>query len=251
MTTKDLIKVPTYLQKQGELGVNNIGIEDMQIPRLKIVQGPSQIKQALPQIKDGEIYNTLTNEIYKQPVIVFLLLFWKSHVWFSEDFKLLCTSYDDIVTGEKIVFGNHPELLNDPDSATLSFNYMLIPKNDLMKMPFPLIFSCMSTATKPARQLNGLLKRNAAQKIPIFGQSIEITTKLVQFTKGQSYHPVFKMSEYATEEEFAILSELYKISLKVHSQNLKRDLENEIADDKNVTEDETSDAKKTEKVIPF
>jgi len=216
---KDIIVVPKYLTTvdSSELGTDSIDASDIQIPRLKIVQGSSQIKTQFPSFKDSEFYNSVSNENYGNKVSFFVLLHWKSMVWFSDDFKLRCISYRDAITGEEIVFGNECEYcLTHPEEGKKSHNYMIVLEQDLKtaieknEMPFPLIFSCMSAAIKYARQLNGKLKTNSFKRIPIYGQLIEVVTELEKFRKGQAYMPKFSYKRYPDEKEFVLLRELYR-----------------------------------------
>ena len=218
MTTKALEKVPNYLvQEDNDLGVDSIGPEDIQIPRLKIVQGPSQIKQDFPKkFRDGDIYNSLTKMNLGDEVEFFVLNHWKSNVWFSEDFKMIGTTYFDKATKQEIFVGQDEEYCRShKDEAINSHNYMIVMADELEEgkpVPFPIIFSCASAAVKSARQLNGRILENANKKLPIWSQLVSMTTILQKFTKGSAYLPDFSYPRYATKGEAAKLQQLFKAS---------------------------------------
>lgn len=208
--------LPTYLQvKDDELGTDTIDPNDIVIPRLKIVQSTTQVKQ-VANLKDGEFYNSLTNEPYGAQVSIFVLLYWKSRVWFTDDFKMRGTIYMDAATKEQIKFGNEIEFCESNwDKGIDAFNYMVVTDKELNnalkkgELPFPSIYSCMSASMKYARQLNGKLKADSLKKLPIYSHLITIKTQLEKFTKGQAFMPHFEYGRVANESEFKFLKELH------------------------------------------
>ena len=210
--------VPSYLQvPDADLGNDNIDASDIVIPRVKIVQPTSNAaKESIKGIKDGDLYNTLGMESYGNELSFFVLLFWKSRVWFSDDFKLLGTHYLDATTKEEIWFGGQVEQCKTNwDAGKDSFNYMVLPEEDLKQalktkeIPFPCIFSCISAAMGKARQLNGKITTNAMKRIPIYGQLITMTTVAQKFPKGTAYMPLFSYGRYANQAEFSFMQELH------------------------------------------
>jgi len=216
-TQLQIVKPPTYLQvKEGELGTENIDQTDIQVPRLKIVQATSTVKQINNNLADGDLYNSLTGESYGNTLNIYILFHWKSRIWFSDELKLIAAIYKDPNSGSEIAIGDTDYATNNPDEGKDSHNYLVIPVKDIenairnKEIPFPMIFSCISAAIKYARQLNGKLKTNSFKRIPIYGQQVKVTTELVKFTKGQAYMPLFSFGEYAPQNHFALLTALYK-----------------------------------------
>lgn len=211
-TTSIAAAVPDYL-KTNDMGVDNIKSSDMVIPRLKIVQGLSRVKDENDALKEGEFYHTLTKESMGNSVIFYVLFFWPSLIWFSEDQKFLGSEHND---GSQLVrIGD----INFDDMAVRSkalgaFNYMICLSKDITSGTLPeiLIYSATSAAQRPARNLNGKLKYNAQKQVPIWGQKIKMTTLKKQFPRGSAYMPQFQFGSFASEGEAAVLKELYNMA---------------------------------------
>lgn len=198
--------VPAYLQSD-DLGVDTIGQKDIIIPRLKIIQPTTKDKDE--GWKDGYLYNSMTRESSKS-IEMFILMYWPSTIWFSEDFKMLGQTYIDASTKHEVIVGQP----GDPDKGKSCYNYMVL--TDIEKaletkeIPIPSIFSCMSAAQKTARQLNSKLMLNAqSKKIPIWAQLVEVKTVLQKFDKGQAYMPVFAFPRLANKEEADLLKQAF------------------------------------------
>lgn len=212
--TNDL---PAYLQVKDDLGVENIESSDVVIPRIKICQSTStQIKEEVQGIKDGDIYNSLTKEVYGDTINLVILLYWKSTIWFTDDFKLIGTIYKDIATGEEIQLGNDiKHCLEHKNEGIDAFNYMVLTDKELgqaiktKSIQFPSIFSCLSAAMGNARQLNGKLKTNSLDRIPIYAQVVTVKTQLKKFSKGQAFMPTFSYPRYVNEQEMVFLKEFH------------------------------------------
>jgi len=211
--------VPAYLKtRQEDLGVDSIEPQDIVIPRMKICQGQSGIKDII-KINDGQFYNSVTNDVYGERVSFFVLLHWKSTVWFTDDFKLRGIIYKDAETKEEVHFGQDIEacIKNiEKDPGINAHNYFIIGERELSDavknndFPLPVVYSCQSAAVKSARQLNGKLKTNAVSRgIPIYGQLIQASSIKEKFEKGSAFMPVFEYGRYANQNEFKFLSELH------------------------------------------
>lgn len=217
--------IPAYLQvKDNELGTEGIGSSDIVIPRLKICQGlSSAAKKDIPELKDGNFY-TNTGDLIGDKFSFFVLMFWRSTVWFSADKKLLLTTFIDPDTKENVIFGSDqdlaklsPEQLAKKEIKMMdSHNYMIIGEKAITsalkkgEMPFPMIYSGGSASIKYCRQLNGKLKTNSLKKIPIYGQLVNVSSSLDTFKKGSAYMPRFTFGRFAEQDEFTFLKEFHK-----------------------------------------
>lgn len=223
--TKSL-EVPKYLQDvdANMMGVDTIEAEDIQIPRLKILQGSSKIKTEKPELnlKEGTYYNSITGEDYGNSLEMYILLTWKSQVWFTEDFKLKCISYKDIKTKEIITFGDCDNC--DLADSNRTYNYQFIMKDELEsavannRIPIPMMMHWGSAASTYAKQLNGKLKTNAQRGIPIYGQRVKMTTFLKPFKIAPAYMPQFSYGKFPTEDEFKLLKILYSYAVSLQSR---------------------------------
>ena len=217
---KEAAGVPAYLvSKDGDLGNEGISPNDVRIPRLKITQKSSKYTDKV-EIKNGEIYNTLTGKNMGASIEFHVLLMWKSFVWFSEDFKMLGTKYRDIVTNEEVIMGTPGK----PDNAKESWNYMVITREDLAtciknhQLTFPSIFSCISASLSGARQLNSKIQINANQKVPCWAQIVSMTSEAKEYPKGTAWMPVFKFPGFCNETEVKALKALRENCKKLYQQ---------------------------------
>lgn len=209
---------PDYLRTGKNLGTENMTNEDIVIPRLKICQGLSEIHKTNKEIKDGDYYNSLTNEIVVNPTF-FVLAHWKTTVWF-EARKLAAIQVWDAENGAYSIVGPNPEVAQRKEGdknfvePTQAQNYMLVLGSDVQKaikkgeMPMPIIMSCQSAGIRAARKLNGKLKTNGLQGVPIYGQAVSAVTVEEKFTDGNAFMPVFSFGRYATEDEFKFLTKM-------------------------------------------
>lgn len=62
----DKSKMPAYLDASDNLGNENIGSEDVVLPRLDILQQMSAATARVPNAKAGMLYNTVTDELYDE-----------------------------------------------------------------------------------------------------------------------------------------------------------------------------------------
>ena len=231
--TNDLstIEIPKWLQVgKDDLGTDGIESGDIQMPRIKLCNPASMIDKAGIGVSDGELFDVVTGKVFGKSLIMFPLLTWKSKVWFSDSFTLLCTQYLNKETGQTTEFGSDTSVINDKDKEGRSkgkdsYNFMVITEEELQKaiaensMPFPTAFSTVGTANKPTKQLNGKLKMNAMRSIPIYGQAVEITTKLVPNKKGTDFYiPQYAYPRFANEKEFAMLKVLHEKAKTLQSR---------------------------------
>lgn len=242
LPAKQAADVPAYMRgMQGDLGVDSIEPQDIVIPRMKICQGQSGIKD-LVSIEDGQFYNSVTNEVYGEKIQFFVLLHWKSTIWFSDDFKLRGIIYKDAETKEEVHFGQDIEECiknQDEDPGINAHNYFIISERELAEaisnndFPLPIVYSCQSAAVKAARQLNGKLKTNAVSRsIPIYGQLITASSYKEKFEKGSAFMPVFEYGRYAMEKEFKFLNKLHsKCKLLQKRQDVQESSAKEGSDD--------------------
>ena len=118
-------QTPSYLTqvKGDDLGISSIKPEDVTIPRLKIVQSTSRTaKKTNKELEEGMYYNHVTFNSYGNKLTFFVLLFWDSTVWFTDDFKMMGSKRSDVVTGRTIFNGDEDYCKSHEGNE--SFNYI-------------------------------------------------------------------------------------------------------------------------------
>jgi len=230
MTTKNTpakkpqAEVPAYLNQGPALGVDNIGMEDIVIPRLKIVQGQSRAKANNKKLIDGAWYHSVTENIICPPdeaLTLYFLLKWGGRIIFDDNLKFVASEYTDYNSKETIAIG---EPVDDKDPRWIDcINYFVVTQADLIDgiksgvAPDPFIYSAMSASMTPAKKLNSHFKAAGKRNFSMFAHRIIATTQMQKFDKGNAFMPVFTPKGYASEKEFAGLKALYKICSKLAS----------------------------------
>ena len=205
--------LPSYLPKDIDTGTDTIGSEDVIIPRIKIVQAMSAIKDTL-SVNEGQFY-TADGTLIEDILECFVLLHWKSKVWFSEDQKLDGIEFTDAATKQRIQAGpKMQEILADPQwyaSGDDCNNYMIVRREALSGggVPTVYLYTAQGAANKYAKQLNSKLKANGRNGIPIYCQSVMMGTTKEKFNQGSAFMPQFTYGDFATEAEFTILKKMF------------------------------------------
>jgi hypothetical protein len=89
----------------GGSGLQNVNETDQLVPRLQIAAGTSkQIMKGdekhIPGLQVGEIFNTVTKEVYGDSVAVIPVWFSKNRILFDKDWKIECSSPDGVKGGK-------------------------------------------------------------------------------------------------------------------------------------------------------
>jgi len=221
-TTKQVAKkeegLPAYMTQDKGMGTEDISMDDIVIPRLKICQPLSEVKQANKAMKDGSFYDSVSADELGESVNVYILLKWNSVIWFDNQ-KLIATQYTDAETKKVETIGIPP----DGVKGISCFNYMVVLSSDLQSAiksgvaPKILIYSASSAAQKSARKLNGILQSNGNKGVSIFANRITIGSEVVKFDKGSAFMPVFSTKKYASKLEYVALKELHIACKKMQS----------------------------------
>ncbi len=80
------------VQTNSELmGTDNIGKEDLIMPRIKVVQAMTKEKH---ESQPGEWLHNISGKGYGKEVTVIPIVHWKSNIMFNDALKIECRSYD-------------------------------------------------------------------------------------------------------------------------------------------------------------
>lgn len=200
--------------KQSQRGNENVGVEDLVIPRLEIVQGSSPaLKPGDPGYiegaKQGDLINSVTNRVYGREVFVVPVHYTKQWlVWkkFSEgggfygayptpaEAKERC----ELEGGEK----NHIESVDTPTHLCLLVNHAEGRVEEIM-IPMTRTKAKVSRAWNTTIRLSGLDR---------FGRAYRIGTALEKNKKNQEYW------NYVVAQSGAPAKALYDLAEKLFTQ---------------------------------
>lgn len=182
----EIAAIPDYLKQHvgSNAGNENVGQDDLLIPRLSIAQTgmSAQLKKSsdkyIPGLQPGELFNTVTNEIYGTKVRVVPILFFKNFIDFVpiKEGGGVRAMYNGI--------GEVPKGMLDfkdgnPPQVTEFKNRLSLIIRDGHK-PELVVASFKSSGLKTAKKWNQLI---ASTNMPAYARSyvLEVKTK----TKGE------------------------------------------------------------------
>jgi len=164
---------PDYI-KEGSRGQEEVSLRDMVLPRLGLCQTNSRARNKnnekyIKGLEEGQLFNTLTGEIYGEKVQIVPLFFYHSRIMFrdmNEGGGIICQAPD----GKKCQLNNGGPCLHsmwgpkgEPPECNEFFNYpSLVYKGPGEQTNDLIIVSLKTTGLEAGRNLNSMIRmRNA------------------------------------------------------------------------------------------
>lgn len=208
--------LPAFMHGDMGAGKTDIGSEDLEQPRLKLMQGLSKELEAYNDLRPGNFFHTSSEEIFAEPFVGVPLFYEKRYIlWRPQDdgggilaraddgvhwspsegeFEVKLNKADG---GAKVVWKlastvaqsglanwgtQNPEDSNSPPAATLMYNYLLaFPDHpDLM----PAVFTFQRSGIKQGKRFNTRLKTTRG---PIYGSKFMFTPIQETNSRGQDF----------------------------------------------------------------
>jgi hypothetical protein len=238
-----LAERPSYLGQESR-GSEEVTIQDITIPRLSMVQdlSPQRKKNNAEYIEgceEGMTFNTVTNELYADPVIfvpVYFRLEWL--VWKHRDagggLQGVCATQEEAVA----LVGAHPlagqmtekqEPVLEVQDTAQHFGLLLDP-NSPAEDPraTEIVVSMSKSQLKPSRQLNSQVRIAGGDR---FDRYYRLSAVQVDGARGEYYNWKVEQLGFVAEAVFAQAEALYESVVSG-----KRDVER---DDETSEEEET------------
>jgi hypothetical protein len=179
-----LADIPEFMRADigSSEGTEGLGMDDVQMPRLAIAQ--TQTPAMLPnraeyirELKLGDLFNTLTGDIYEQPV-EFIVVRRDPPRWieFDEDRKVVDR---DVRPGDPRTFWTDAidektkQKYRKKPIATQFYDFVVLLLPDFQ----PIALSFSRTGIKAAKRLNGLIK-TSLPPLPVYARKFVMETKL-------------------------------------------------------------------------
>lgn len=188
-TTKEssLAIVPAHLKQYVgmEDSEREVGREDMLIPRLAVAQAgmSPELKKNnelfIEELKEGQLFNTVTNEIYGEKATVIPLFFSKNWIEFAPNMGGVMGQYSDVseLPKDGLQWGRDDEGKPVPPRITEFKNRMCLIKTEAGYQP--IVVSFKKGEVKFSDQWNSQIKfARMFDGLPCFGHSYTITSKL-------------------------------------------------------------------------
>lgn len=186
-------QVPAHIRQDSNRGSENVGVKDLVVPRLEIVQGlspavkrgdPGFIKGAMP----GMFSNSVTRQLYGEEIMVV-------PVWY--DLQYLVWRDRKQGSGEGGFFGAYPDMIEASERASQEGgaqngiviidtpqHLCLLPNFETGQIE-EIMISMPRTKAKISRQWNSMIKLAGGDR---FGRVYKLTTVLQKNAKGDFYN---------------------------------------------------------------
>jgi len=218
-------EIAEMLGQEGAQGLENVGADEIQLPRLAVLQPMSPLVTD-NKARAGEIVNLLTGDNYGKECFMYPLLYWTSRTqWASKELnsEIECQARDGIHGTNKDVAhagGNCamcPMAKWHEDKAprcTQFKNILLIPFNDPASLgdSVPAVYSGKRASIQPVNKFlsAAIALRLNGKKMPLWSSLYKLSTKKEQNDKGTYYMPVIERVGYIESKEvFGYLKETY------------------------------------------
>lgn len=232
VATPSNLNLPAFLQAregQAARGTEGVGMEDLVIPRLELVQSLSPCLEEgtgafIDGAKPGMLYNNVTRELYGRMVSVIPVSFKKEYIVWKDRKKgggfvgaFSTADEADAVMASQEVPGDHR--VNDTANQ---FCLLIHPETgDLIEI----VVSMAVTKLKVSRQWNTLIRINGGDS---FARVYELGSFLDENKAGEKYHNfTIKNVGYVSELQYKRAEELYEV---VSSGAAKMSRDDEVID---------------------
>ncbi len=208
---------------EGERGQENVGLEDLSIPRVDIIQSLSpQRKKNDPAYiegaEEGLIFNNVTSRIYGN-VISFVPVYYRKEwlLWkLQSEGGGFCGAYpnEQEARNEMAVKGLNPEQHEIVDTAQ-QFGLVVMPDGQIDEV----VLSMAKSKMKVNRQLNTMIKMSGGDR---FSRAYELKAVQVNGPKGDYYNFNVRSLGYISEELYHQAEKLYE-AISVGQRDVNRE----------------------------
>jgi hypothetical protein len=232
--------LPAHMQNDVGMGKENIGQADMDIPRLKLIQGLSKELQLYDDLKTGNFFHTATEAIFDQPFRVVPIFMDKQYIlWrpLENGGGILARAADGVhwapsagefeVKLDRKDGGNkvkwklqptvqqsglanwgtmNPENNNSPPAATLMYNFLLAFPDEPDQLPAVLTFQ--RSSIKIGRKFMTKLK---TVRTPLFGSVFTLSSFIDHNSAQQDFQNINIVGAGLVEDP-----ELYQMYKDLH-----------------------------------
>jgi len=178
---------PEYIKKGAGRGSEEVTTTDMVLPRLEIVQALSPIKEVDPGVKDGQLFNSVTQEIigdfcYFVPVYYRMeYLVWKDADQGGGFFGSHATEADaQARVSQEVQGGENPDHLEIVDTP-VQYGLRILEDGSYEQI----VISMAKTKAKVSRKWNAMISIAGGDR---FSRVYKISTFRDENKKGQKFH---------------------------------------------------------------
>lgn len=200
-------QLPAYIKQGTNRGSENVGQEDLQLPRIDILQALSpQVNKKKEEYIDGAevgmLYNTLTGELFTEVFV--------TPVTFTKRFLVWVDRKKVENGGLRGVFDTPEEAEDFVEAQDDADNLEIVPTAEhlmLLDDGSEVIVSMAKSKMKVSRKFNSLVRLSAGDR---FSRRYVITTVGDKSPKGEFENFKISQSGYPSEEVYLKAEKLYE-----------------------------------------
>jgi len=186
--------VPSYIKQGAGRGNEEVKSTDMVLPRLEIVQALSPIKELDPDARDGQLFNSVTQEVIGDVAFFIPIYFRLEHlVWQDQDagggFHGSFPTLDQATEKRNEVVRNDPNLagknakgidLVEVVDTPVHYGLRITPEGVIEQI----VISMAKTKSKVSRKWNAMIQIAGGDR---FGRVYKISSFTDENKKGQKF----------------------------------------------------------------
>jgi hypothetical protein len=168
-------EAPEWINPESARGSENVGVKDLVLPRLEIVQALSPIKDENPDAEEGLLFNTVTQEILGDAAFIVPITYRMEYlIWKDQDFGggfFGAYESEEAAKGrfaEEVSRGEIPEQLEIVDTPV---HYCLRVRPDMTTEN--IVISMSKSKAKVSRKWNALIQLCGGDR---FARAYKVTT---------------------------------------------------------------------------
>jgi len=202
-------QLPAYMQQDGRRGSEDVGIDDITLPRIEVLQALSpQIKRNDPKYiqgaEQGMIFNTVSGELYGTEITFVPIVFRKEWIiWQNRDAgggfvsthpteQEAATAYDNLENPDD----------HDVNLHAVNFVYVVREDGSLEEA----VFSWSRSKLKVSRKLNSLVQMNPGDR---FSKAYKLRVIEEKGKKGEYFSYDIKPLSYVDEGTYRKAEKLF------------------------------------------
>jgi hypothetical protein len=187
-------EVPDYIRQDSNRGSEEVKSSDMVLPRLEIIQALSPIKELDPEARDGQLFNSVTQEIIGD-VAYFVPIYFRMEylVWQDQDsgggFHGSFPTLEQAEDKRSQVINNDPNLAGTTSKGTNIVEVVDTPVHyglriDPEGLMEQIVISMAKTKSKISRKWNAMIQIAGGDR---FGRVYKLSTFTDENKKGQKF----------------------------------------------------------------
>lgn len=204
-------ETPDYIKQGQNRGSEEVGARDMVLPRLEIVQAMSKFKDENEDAREGDMYNSVTQENLGD-LVYFVPVFFRAEYLVWKDYDegggfggAFNTEADAKAKLKEMIEGGEDPALWEVVDTPVHYGLRITPDGVMEQI----VLSMAKTKAKVSRKWNALIQINGGDR---FSRVYKLTTFKDENKKGQKFHNfVVQPAGFAPKQVYEQAEQLYTV----------------------------------------